>query len=166
MSTILKKCGLSSFLMRILGVTRKPGRNNRKFLSSPSGPLHGLLAVRVLFGSPHPPAVGTSSPTLFDLAYVKEVGEEQPNTRLEEVKNMRRRNELMDKLRVRILQDRRDGLTSEQIQVRRGASSRTIANLVKGKDPRRFCIRCGETDPQKLEQHHPDGLPALSFYFQ
>ena len=78
---------------------------------------------------------------------------------------MRRRNELMDKLRVRILQDRRDGLTSEQIQVRRGASSRTIANLVKGKDPRRFCIRCGETDPQKLEQHHPDGLPALSFCF-
>jgi len=69
---------------------------------------------------------------------------------------MRRRNELMDKLRVKILQDRRDGLTSEQIQARRGASSRTIANLVKGKDPRRFCIRCGETDPQKLEQHHPD----------
>ncbi|MCZ2809797.1 MAG: hypothetical protein O2V44_10625, partial [Candidatus Bathyarchaeota archaeon] len=69
---------------------------------------------------------------------------------------MRRRNELMDKLRVRILQGRKDGLTYEQIQTKTGASSRTIANLVKGKDPRRFCIRCGETDPQKLEQHHPD----------
>ena len=69
---------------------------------------------------------------------------------------MRRRNELMDKLRVKILQDRKDGLTYGQIQTKRGASSRTIANLVKGRDPRRFCTRCGETDPQKLEGHHPN----------
>ena len=47
---------------------------------------------------------------------------------------MRSRNELMDKLRVKILQDRKDGLTYEEIQRKRGVSSRTIANLVKGKD--------------------------------
>jgi len=71
---------------------------------------------------------------------------------------MRRRKELMDKLRVKILQDRKDGLTYEQIQRKREASSRTIANLVKGKDPKRFCLRCGETDPQKLEEHHLDRM--------
>jgi len=69
---------------------------------------------------------------------------------------MRRRNELMDKLRVKILQDRKNGLTYEQIQRKRGVSSRTIANLVKDGDPKRFCQQCGETDPEKLEEHHPD----------
>jgi len=69
---------------------------------------------------------------------------------------MRRRKEQAMKLRVKILQDRKDGLTYEEIQRSRGASSRTIANLVKGKDPKRFCEQCGETDPEKLEQHHPD----------
>ena len=69
---------------------------------------------------------------------------------------MRRRNEIMDKLRVKILQDRKDGLTYEEIQRKRGVSSRTVANLVKGKDPQRFCQQCGETDPEKLQEHHPD----------
>lgn len=69
---------------------------------------------------------------------------------------MRRRKELMNKLRVKILEDWKNGLTYERIERKRGVSSRTVANLVKGKDPRRFCMRCGETDPQKLEQHHPD----------
>ena len=69
---------------------------------------------------------------------------------------MRRRKEVMDKLRVKILEDRRAGLTYEQIQRKRGVSSRTIAKLVKGKDLKRFCQMCGETDPEKLEQHHPD----------
>ena len=48
---------------------------------------------------------------------------------------MRRRKELMDKLRVKILQDRKYGLTYEQIQRKRGVSSRTIANLLKDGDP-------------------------------
>ncbi len=39
---------------------------------------------------------------------------------------------------------------------KKGASSRTIANLVKGKDLSRFCTSCGETDAQKLEEHHSD----------
>jgi len=69
---------------------------------------------------------------------------------------MRRRKEVMDKLRVKILEDRKAGLTYEQIQRKRGVSSRTIAKLVKGKDPKRFCQMCGETDPEKLEEHHPD----------
>jgi len=69
---------------------------------------------------------------------------------------MRRRTELAKKLRVKILGDRRNGLTYEEIERNRGVSSRTIANLVKGKDPKRFCGMCAETDPQKLEEHHPD----------
>lgn len=69
---------------------------------------------------------------------------------------MRRRTELAKKLRVKILGDKRNGLTYEEIQRNRGVSSRTIANLVKGKDLKRFCGMCAETDPQKLEEHHPD----------
>jgi len=71
---------------------------------------------------------------------------------------MRRRSELMNKLRVKILEDYRAGLTYSEIQRRRGASSRTIANLVKGKDLRRFCQMCGETDQEKLEEHHPNKM--------
>jgi len=69
---------------------------------------------------------------------------------------MRRRNEVMDKLKVNILKDRKAGLTYEDIQRKRGVSSCTVATLVKGKDPQRFCGKCGETDPEKLEEHHPD----------
>ena len=69
---------------------------------------------------------------------------------------MRRRNELMDKLRVKILQDRKNGLTYAQIERKRGVSSRTIADLVKDGDPKRFCQQCGEATPEKLEEHHTD----------
>jgi len=69
---------------------------------------------------------------------------------------VRRRNELMNKLRVKILQDWKSGLTYEKIERKRGVSSRTIANLVKGKDLKRFCEMCGETDQEKLEEHHPN----------
>ena len=69
---------------------------------------------------------------------------------------MRRRKKQATKLRVKILQDRKGGLTYEEIQRKRGVSSRTIANLVKEKDPKRFCEQCAETDPEKLEEHHPD----------
>lgn len=69
---------------------------------------------------------------------------------------MRRRSELMDKLRVKILQDWQNGLTYEKIERKRGVSSRTIANLVGGKDLKRFCQYCGQTDPETLQEHHPD----------
>ena len=69
---------------------------------------------------------------------------------------MRRRSELMDKLRVKILQDWKNGLTYKEIERKRGVSSRTIANLVGGKDLKRFCQSCGQTDPEKLQEHHPD----------
>lgn len=69
---------------------------------------------------------------------------------------MRRRRVEAAKLRVKILEDHRAGLTYSEIQRKRGASSRTIANLVKGKDLRRFCHMCGETDQEKLEEHHPN----------
>ncbi len=69
---------------------------------------------------------------------------------------MRRRSELMDKLRVKILQDWQNGLTYKKIERKRGVSSRTIANLVGGKNLKRFCQYCGEIDSEKLEEHHPD----------
>ena len=69
---------------------------------------------------------------------------------------MRRRSELMNKLRVKILEDHRAGLTYSEMQKKRGVSSRTIANLVKGQDLKRFCEMCGETDKEKLEEHHPN----------
>ena len=69
---------------------------------------------------------------------------------------MRRRREQATKLRVKILEDRKAGLTYEEIERKRGVSSRTIANLVKGKDPKKYCNECGETDPEKLQEHHPD----------
>ncbi len=69
---------------------------------------------------------------------------------------MRRRKEVAKKLRAKILEDRKNGQTYEDIERKRGVSSRTIANLVKGKDPKRFCKRCGETNPNKLHEHHPD----------
>jgi len=69
---------------------------------------------------------------------------------------MRRRKKEVEKLRVKILEEKRAGLTYKEIEKETGASSRTIANLVKGKDLSRFCTRCGETDTQKLDEHHPD----------
>jgi len=69
---------------------------------------------------------------------------------------MRKRKELMNKLRVNILEDKKNGLTYEEIRKKRGASPSTISKLTKGKDLSRFCQKCGETDPQKLEEHHLD----------
>ena len=69
---------------------------------------------------------------------------------------MRRRKKEVEKLRVKILEEKRAGCTYEEIQKKTGASSRTIANLVKGKDLSRFCTICGETDTQKLDEHHAD----------
>ena len=68
---------------------------------------------------------------------------------------MRKRKEIMNKLRVNILEDKKNGLTYEEIRKKRGASPSTISKLTKGKDLSRFCQNCGETDPQKLEEHHP-----------
>lgn len=69
---------------------------------------------------------------------------------------MRKHKKQVEKLRVKILEAKRAGLTYEAIHTKTGASSRTIANLVKGKDITRFCTSCGETDVQKLHEHHPD----------
>ncbi len=71
---------------------------------------------------------------------------------------MRKRKKEAEKLRVRILQAAKDGLTYEQIHERTGASSSTIARIVKGKDLSRFCTSCGQTDAEKLHEHHPDKL--------
>lgn len=63
---------------------------------------------------------------------------------------MRKRKKEAEKLRVKILEGKRAGLIYEKIHQQTGASSRTIANLVKGKDISRFCTNCGQTDTEKL----------------
>ncbi len=70
---------------------------------------------------------------------------------------MRRRKEEARRIRVKILQYRKDGMTYREIEQKAGASSATIARILNGvEDPKRFCKICGETDPEKLEEHHPD----------
>lgn len=69
---------------------------------------------------------------------------------------MRRKNERVKKLRVKVIEDVKSGLTYEEIRRKRGVSPSTIAKWTKGKDLKRYCHECGETDPKKLEKHHPN----------
>ncbi len=69
---------------------------------------------------------------------------------------MRRKNERVKKLRVKVIEDVESGLTYEEIRRKRGVSPSTIAKWTKGKDLKRYCRQCGETDPKKLEKHHPN----------
>jgi len=69
---------------------------------------------------------------------------------------MRRKNEQIKKLRVKVIEDRKNGFTYEDIRKKRGVSPSTIAKWTQGKDLKRYCKLCGETDPEKLEEHHPD----------
>ncbi len=69
---------------------------------------------------------------------------------------MRRRTKQMERLKVKILEDRGNGLTYKQIEAKRGVSSRTIRNVIKKGDPKRSCGVCAVTDPEMLNNHHPD----------
>jgi transcriptional regulator with XRE-family HTH domain len=69
---------------------------------------------------------------------------------------MRRKNEQTKKLRVKVIEDKKNGLTYEDIRKKRGVSPSTIAQWTKGKDLKRYCKSCGESDPKKLEKHHPN----------
>ncbi len=67
---------------------------------------------------------------------------------------MRRTYEQLKKLRVKVIEDKKNGLTYEDIRRKRSVSPSTIAKWTKGKDLQRYCRECGETDPAKLEEHH------------
>ena len=69
---------------------------------------------------------------------------------------MRRKKDEVKKLRVKVIEDIKGGLTYEEIRRKRGVSPSTIAKWTKGKDLKRYCHECGETDPNKLEKHHPN----------
>lgn len=69
---------------------------------------------------------------------------------------MRRKNELIKKMRVKVIEDIKNGLTYEEIRKKRGVSPSTISKWTKGKDLKRYCKSCGESDPRKLEKHHPN----------
>jgi len=53
---------------------------------------------------------------------------------------------------------RKRGMTYEEIRRKYGVSVNTISKLVKGKSLVRYCAKCGETNPEKLQEHHPDSV--------
>jgi len=69
---------------------------------------------------------------------------------------MRRSSRAAKELRLKIIEATKDGMTYEEIRRKYHVSPNTISKLVKGKSLNRYCAKCGETDPAKLEQHHPD----------
>ena len=69
---------------------------------------------------------------------------------------MKRTNRAATRMRLKILEARKKGMTYEEIRRRYGVSPNTISRLTKGKSIARYCARCGETTPEKLEEHHPD----------
>ena len=68
---------------------------------------------------------------------------------------MRRTEEGMKKVRLRIIDLKKEGLGYEAIRRKTGASPNTIAGVVKN-FAGRYCHDCGETDVKVLEEHHPD----------
>lgn len=69
---------------------------------------------------------------------------------------MRRKNSAAKKLKLKILEAKKNGMTYEEIRRKYGVSPNTISSLVKGKSLAKYCMKCGETAPEKLEDHHPD----------
>lgn len=71
---------------------------------------------------------------------------------------MRRPKEKIKKLRKKVVEMRAQGATYEEIRRKCGVSPSTISKWVKGRDLKKYCKICGETDPLKLEEHHPDKI--------
>jgi len=69
---------------------------------------------------------------------------------------MRRKNSGAKKLKLKILEARKNGMKYEEIRRKYGVSPNMISNLVKGKCLAKYRVKCGETAPEKLEEHHPD----------
>lgn len=68
---------------------------------------------------------------------------------------MRRTEKEIKKLRLKIIELKKEGKSYEEIRRRTGASPNTIAKVLKGFTGR-YCINCGETNPDVLHEHHPD----------
>ena len=68
---------------------------------------------------------------------------------------MRRTEKEIRKLRLKIIELKRDGKTYEEIRRITSASPSTIAKILKNFNGR-YCVKCGETNPEVLEEHHPD----------
>lgn len=69
---------------------------------------------------------------------------------------MRRPSRSSKRIRLKILEARKNGMAYEEIRRKYGVSLNTISKLVKGKSLLRYCSKCGETNPGKLEERHPD----------
>ncbi|MEM5830858.1 MAG: helix-turn-helix domain-containing protein [candidate division WOR-3 bacterium] len=68
---------------------------------------------------------------------------------------MRRTEKEIKKLRLKIIELKKEGKSYEEIRRKTGASPNTIAKVLKGFSGR-YCINCGETNPDVLHEHHPD----------
>jgi len=75
---------------------------------------------------------------------------------------MRRTKEGMKKLRIKIIKLKGKGLTVEEIRRKTGASPNTICKILKNFKGR-YCQKCGETNPEVLEEHHPDKINQPDF---
>ena len=70
---------------------------------------------------------------------------------------MRRTSKSSKKTKLKIVEGKKNGMTYEEIRRKYGVSLNSISKLVKGKSLLRYCRNCGETTPEKLEEHHPHG---------
>lgn len=68
---------------------------------------------------------------------------------------MRRTKKEIKKLRLKIIELKKEGKDYEDIRRITGASPNTISKVLKGFTGR-YCQKCGETNPEVLEEHHPD----------
>ena len=75
---------------------------------------------------------------------------------------MRRTKEGMKKIRIKIVKLKEKGLTVEEIRRKTGASPNTICKILKNFKGR-YCQKCGETNHQVLEEHHPDKINQPNF---
>jgi len=70
---------------------------------------------------------------------------------------MRRTDKEIKKLRLKIIELKKEGKTYEEIRRITSASPSTIAKILKNFKGR-YCVKCGETNPEVLEENHPDKL--------
>jgi len=68
---------------------------------------------------------------------------------------MRRTEKEIKKLRLKIIELKKEGKTYEEIRRITSASPSTIAKILKNFNGR-YCVKCGETNPNVFEEHRPD----------
>lgn len=75
---------------------------------------------------------------------------------------MRRTEREMKKLRLKIIELRKEGKTWEETRRITNASPNTLSKILKNFTGR-YCQKCGETNPKVLEEHHPDKINRPDF---